>query len=239
MAALGQTTGAPVIATLSNSATIPEGQNFSLSVSVNGQPPFTYQWRKDGAHVASATLGTLAFAPLRVGDAGTYTVVVTNAVGSTTSGPVLLAVTPASPPRFYSNPSDVSGTIGSTLPMSASVDGTTPMTFEWRRNGAAVATTTSSSYTIPNAQTSHAGTYLVVATNLVGSATSAAFTVTVTPPAAPVIVSHPTDRVVGLNESLDLGVDVRGTSPLSYQMPLIAATAFHRVPSHLMPGPTR
>jgi hypothetical protein len=209
-------TGAPVVATLTSSQTVAEGQNVSLAVSVNGTPPFSYQWKKEGNNIAGATTGSFGLSPIRVPDAGSYTVSVTNAVGSTTSGPVLIAVTPASPPSL-SSPSNRSVTVGSRLDLSVSASGTFPMIFEWRRDGATIASTTNSSYTIPAAQFSDAGSYTVMATNLVGSATSVAFTVTITPPAPPTISSQPSDRMVEPGNFLGIGVGVNGTTPMTFQ----------------------
>jgi hypothetical protein len=77
------------------------GQPLTLSVSVTGAGPFTYQWSRantnasgnlsNGGPISGATTAALTIAPTTGsapgsdGDAGTYTVTVTNAAGSTTS----------------------------------------------------------------------------------------------------------------------------------------------------------
>src|SRR5947208_1387488 len=71
-----------------------------IRAAVNGTPPFTYQWRKDANNIAGATLGSLTFSPIRPSDTGSYSVVITNAAGSATSGAILIAVTPATAPTI-------------------------------------------------------------------------------------------------------------------------------------------
>ena len=61
------------------------GQSASFSVVASGSGPFTYQWRKDGLDIAAATSATYSIVPLRVGDAGTYCVVVRGSCNSVTN----------------------------------------------------------------------------------------------------------------------------------------------------------
>ena len=61
------------------------GASTTLSVQATGQGPLTYQWRKDGTNVAGANGATLNFASAAASDAGSYSVVVTNAYGTVTS----------------------------------------------------------------------------------------------------------------------------------------------------------
>ncbi|MSU67583.1 MAG: hypothetical protein CK538_10535 [Opitutia bacterium] len=74
------------------------GQTATLSVTVSGTPPPTYQWQKNGAAIPGATGATLTLNNLSATDAGNYSVVVTNVAGSTTSAPFTL--TPAGPPTI-------------------------------------------------------------------------------------------------------------------------------------------
>src|SRR6185295_14441890 len=62
-----------------------EGQPFALGVGVDGALPITYQWRKNGVPIAGRTNGTFVVAYATPGDAGAYTVVVSNPYGSATS----------------------------------------------------------------------------------------------------------------------------------------------------------
>lgn len=68
------------------------GATVVLSVTATGTAPLYYQWRKDGTNVASATNSTLTLNNVQPTASGSYTVVITNAIGSVTSSPALLAV---------------------------------------------------------------------------------------------------------------------------------------------------
>lgn len=67
------------------------GQSARFTVSATGIPDPSYQWLKDGVPVPGATAATLNFAPAYRTNAGTYTVIVSNASGSVTSSPALLS----------------------------------------------------------------------------------------------------------------------------------------------------
>jgi subtilisin-like proprotein convertase family protein/nitrous oxidase accessory protein NosD len=83
------------------------GSMFTFTVSANGVGPISYQWRRSGSPVgANSNSYTITSATL--GDAGNYTVDVTNACGTVTTTPVAFAV--------YTNP---------VAPASASVDSPT------------------------------------------------------------------------------------------------------------------
>ena len=62
------------------------GQPFTVFVAkVDGTPPFTYQWRKDGVDLPGQTAATYNVKAATAADAGLYSVRITNAAGSTIS----------------------------------------------------------------------------------------------------------------------------------------------------------
>ncbi len=83
---------APGIATQPVAVDTNIGASATLSVVATGAGPFTYQWRKNGAAIAGATGANLTLNPVAPADAGSYTVVVTNAIGATTSAVATLTV---------------------------------------------------------------------------------------------------------------------------------------------------
>ncbi|HEY0029875.1 MAG TPA: PQQ-dependent sugar dehydrogenase [Bacteroidia bacterium] len=83
-------------------------------------------------------------------------------------------------PVITSQPASATVSAGQNVTFSVSASGATPMTFQWRKNGAAISGATSSSYTITNVQASHAGQYSAVVTNSYGNATSSNAVLTVT-----------------------------------------------------------
>jgi hypothetical protein len=74
------------------------GSIANFTVGVSGTAPFSYQWFKDGApladgnRVTGATTATLLLNRVQLADAGAYTVVVSNALGTATSAPATLSV---------------------------------------------------------------------------------------------------------------------------------------------------
>ena len=84
----------PVIATPPAAQTVGQGEAATFTVVASGAGPFTYQWRKNGVVLPSATAATLSWSVLSAADAGSYTVVVTGPGGSVTSGSASLVVRP-------------------------------------------------------------------------------------------------------------------------------------------------
>ena len=70
-----------------------------------GSLPLGYQWKKAGSPIPGATTSKLAFASVAYGDADSYSVTVTNAVGSTNSAAATLTVLP--PPTFANLTNDL------------------------------------------------------------------------------------------------------------------------------------
>ena len=77
------------------SQTATEGTDVTFTVSVAPALPVTYQWRFNRQAIAGATGATLTLHDVTPGDAGDYTVVVTNSNGSTTSDEADLKVSPS------------------------------------------------------------------------------------------------------------------------------------------------
>jgi hypothetical protein len=74
------------------STTVTQGQPATFSLVATGSPSPVYQWRKDGVDIAGATSTTLSINSAQASDAGSYTVVITNAAGSITSNAATLTV---------------------------------------------------------------------------------------------------------------------------------------------------
>jgi len=71
------------------------GKSVTFTVSASGAPPLTYQWLKDGGPVTGATGSSLLLTNLQMMDAGSYSVVVSNSLGSVTSSNAYLTMNPA------------------------------------------------------------------------------------------------------------------------------------------------
>ncbi len=133
----GSVTSAPAVITVNAPPAIttpPVGFTASvhgsgtLTVAASGLPAPTYQWRKDGAVLTGATSASLGFADLQVTDTGSYDVVITNAVGSVTSGAVAVVVAKLSQTISFTAPENqVYG--GGPVTLSASATSGLPVSF--------------------------------------------------------------------------------------------------------------
>ena len=84
---------APAITTQPASQSVTAGSSVSFTVVASGSGTLAYQWAKDGTSISGATSATYTLASVATGDAGSYTVTVSNAYGSTASAAATLAVT--------------------------------------------------------------------------------------------------------------------------------------------------
>ena len=90
--------------------------------------------------------------------------------------------TPASsngPPEFVVQPTNTVAAASSNATLSVVIGSTTPLTYQWYRNGVALAGATNATLTLNNAQPANAGNYTVVVSNAFGSVTSQVATLTV------------------------------------------------------------
>jgi autotransporter-associated beta strand protein len=90
-------TAAPVslIANLSGTTNyLYSGATYTLSVIAGGSTPVTYLWKKNGTTPVGANSPTLMLAGVTAADSGSYSVTVTNALGSVQSATNYLVVTP-------------------------------------------------------------------------------------------------------------------------------------------------
>jgi len=100
--------------------------------------------------------------------------------------------------------------------LSAAVLGTPPMSYQWLHNWAPLATGTSASLLITNAQLADAGSYQLIVSNSYGSATSAP-TVLAVNDLAPQFQLQPTASWVLQNSNITLLTAVSGIAPITYQ----------------------
>jgi hypothetical protein len=92
----------PTITTQPQSQAVTAGQSATFSVTATGTDPLSYQWSLNGAALSGATSSTLTLNSVQTTDAGSYTVVVTNAADSAPSAVATLTVIPPTPPSFGS-----------------------------------------------------------------------------------------------------------------------------------------
>ena len=123
----------------------------------------------------------------------------------------------SSAPLILSAPQSVTIVEGQTATFRVTATGAAPLAYLWKRNGVDIPGATTSSYTTPALSLGDSGTrYSVSVTNSLGTVTSSAATVTVTP-AAPVIVSGPQSITIVEGQTATFAVTATGAAPLTYQ----------------------
>jgi hypothetical protein len=85
----------PSITTQPLGLAVAAGSNVTFTVVATGTSPLSYQWRFNGANIGGASASAYTRLNVQSSDAGSYTVVITNAAGSITSSPAMLTVNTA------------------------------------------------------------------------------------------------------------------------------------------------
>jgi sugar lactone lactonase YvrE len=101
----------PSVQTQPQSLSVAMENNAQFSVTATGRPAVTYQWYFNGAAITGATGSTYSLSSAQSGNAGNYTVVVSNLVGFVTSSQATLTVGAAQTSGASSN--DGGGSSGS------------------------------------------------------------------------------------------------------------------------------
>lgn len=204
-ATLAVVDAAPSFTSQPVSRTAAIGSTQSLSVTATGTAPISYAWYKDGTALSDGGIvsGTasaqLTLAGISAADAGSYTAVATNSLGSATSSAATLTVTTASIYWDFTTATPTSG-------LPADVTGGTVT--QGNNNGTtALLTTTSAS----SGYTGVSGTYNAGAAARIGalsqdSGGSAYFELTLTPAAGKQLVAN----------AISFGSRSTGTGPKAY-----------------------
>lgn len=172
------------------------GQTALFAVAGTGAGPLRYQWLREGVPISGATTPVLKIDAVAAGDAGNYTVHVMDTTGTVVSNAAGLVVLPApGAPQFTSFVMPVGSVVGDTPRIATTVAASPPAQCLWLRNGELITGANDcSGYTTPPLTLADNGAvYTAVAYNAGGAAVSGAFALSVRQPAAPAILSHPTD----------------------------------------------
>jgi len=204
---------APAILTQPANLTVAQGSPASFAVSVSGTAPLSFQWLKYGVALAGATSNVLALSVVTTNDAGNYSVVVTNSVGSLASSSATLTV--LVPPTLVTPPSSATVVAGSNVSFTVTAAGNGTLTYQWFKNGVAMPGATTPTLTFAAAAASDAASYTVVVSNAASSVTSSGAVLTVL--IAPGITSVPASATVVQGSAAAFTVVASGTAPLTYQ----------------------
>ena len=162
----------------------------------------------------------MAFTNTATGDGSSFSaldaaigLLVTRYQNATPSGP-LLDETALTAPAITAQPVARTVTAGESVRFEVTAAGSSPLTYQWRFNGADLPGATASAYTIASVSAAHAGNYSVVVTNSAGTVTSNGALLTVSSAADParlINLSIRTQAGAGA-QTLIVGFAVGGTA---------------------------
>jgi hypothetical protein len=146
-----------------------EGYNITMTGTVVGVLPLTNQWYKNDTRLTGQTNLTFSIPNAAVGDSGSYTLVVANAYGSSTSAVQTITVS-AGPPLFLSQSIfDATRAIGGWVTYSVVAGGSAPLNYQWKHGSTPIPGATASVLKLTNLQFADQGSYTVTLTNPYGT----------------------------------------------------------------------
>ncbi|HWY30505.1 MAG TPA: immunoglobulin domain-containing protein, partial [Candidatus Acidoferrum sp.] len=178
--------------------TVLSGRSTSFTVTANGFVPPNYLWYSNGiamangGRISGATSPTMTIANTQTNDDAAYQVIVTNIYGSATSSVATLTV--IAPAQIIGQPASQDALLGTNVAFIVIAGGTGPFSYQWYFDGAPlsdggrISGSATPALNISNVQSSDAGGYRVVVSNLLSSATS--LTASLTPQAIPGPSAH-------------------------------------------------
>lgn len=203
----------PDFATHPVSQVVSPGVNATLTANATSNVPITYQWQKDGVAISGATITTLIVNNVQTANLGNYTLVATNMAGSTTSNIGALSFYP--PPSFTLQPTSQVVNPGSVATFIATATSTVPFTYQWQKDGVALAGATNTTLIVNNVQAANLGNYVLVATNPAGSTPSSVAALAFTPP--PSFTTQPSSQGVAQGATATFTANATSTLPITYQ----------------------
>lgn len=159
----------PLAATTPGSLTNCPATPATFTTTVSGTGDITYQWKKNGQPISSATnSSSYTIASVSAADAGTYCVEVTGPCNSATNCAALTVLNSTT----ATTPVSLAICPGNNATFTTMAAGTGPFSYRWRKNGAPIANATDNSYSIFSVGAGDAGTYCVEVTGFCNTVTN-------------------------------------------------------------------
>jgi uncharacterized protein YjbI with pentapeptide repeats len=159
-----------IITVQPQSQLIPAGTNATFTATATGQGPFSYQWQFNGTNVYGATNNPLVLTNVQMNQAGVYSVVGSNALGTATSGNANLSVVPL---LITGQPQSQLGFLGLSVEFSVEPVFQGPFSYQWQFNGTNIEGATNNPLVLTNVQFSQVGLYSAIVANEFGTTNSA------------------------------------------------------------------
>lgn len=157
---------APVIVAQPRNREVCKGSSLDVSILAAGVG-LQYQWYRNDYRLDGQTSNVLSIQNVKLSDAGTYTVEVTNACGQTTTSTGFV-VSVISKPVIIVQPQPARVDEGGLIRLT--VDASDARAYQWKFNGVSIAGATSAVLEKQNATEADAGFYHCIVTNACGQA---------------------------------------------------------------------
>ena len=131
--------------------------------------------------------------------------------------PPVYITTTASGPFIQTHPVSQSIAVGSGISLSVTAAGFPSPNYQWRKNGVSIPGATESTLSLVSASLADAGSYSCLITNVAGSVTSSAATLTVYPETNLVIRTQPASQGINLGGGVTFSVLATSIEPIGYQ----------------------
>ncbi|HEY4980325.1 MAG TPA: hypothetical protein VII25_14240 [Candidatus Acidoferrum sp.] len=213
------TISAPVILTQPVGQHVCTGSGILLTVSASYAT--SYQWNLNGTPIPGATNPSYTVATAASGDAGNYSVTVTNGVASITSTVAIVAVGSS----ITSNPVGLSLHPTQTASFSIAAQGVGSLAYQWYQipsggsTGVLITSANLTTYTTPAIDlTNNGDQYYATVTDSCGVLTSTDAALTVTAGnVPPTIITQPVGQTVAAGGTTSFSLVATGTPVLTYQ----------------------
>ena len=167
---------APTVTSISPAnATVIAGNGTNVTVVATGTPGPVYFWYDNNGNLIQSGSGyTLALSNLQLTNAGTYSVIASNYLGTASTNFTISIIVP---PCISQPPSNVLVNVGDPVNFYV-VEGGCGLpapAYQWYKNGNLILGATSTNYSIASVVLTDIGNYTVIVSNSAGSVTNSAF----------------------------------------------------------------
>jgi hypothetical protein len=168
------------------------GAPVTVTATVGGSQPISYQWYENGSAVAGQTNQNLSYAAIPTNATGSFYLVASNMYGPPATSSVIQIYVFGAPTIVTQPTTSLEIFAGQNPVLSMSSAGAQPISYQWTSNNVVVST--NNVYTITNVK--GGAIYVGTASNAFGTATTSPITLTIVPtPTAPypaqVLADHP------------------------------------------------
>lgn len=194
------------------SAMLTVGENYTLSVAVEGgTPPYNYTWHKDSA-IVGANSSELALTALTVADSGNYTCEIADS-GSEVLSTNVATLAVSEPLLITTQPQSATLTEGASFTLTIGITGgNPPYSYLWFKDSDAILTATDATYNIAAVTLADAGQYrCYVSDSTIHAEFSNNATLDVQPDSPPLTIEiNPIGATVNVGQSCSFSVAASG-----------------------------